>query len=358
MILDFQQWSLWRKFLFFTLVWSAYGCIYYGVNRLTVNQIELIEVVSFVSVFALVTHGVFALLSTYWKSKRYGLAVAALLVFYSLVWLLGNAVFNVVNPRLRMPMNHGQPVSLSNPGYLKHIITVISNFSVLGVTAYIYQRAIDYLLAMNREQAQKLEEIARREQAEAERGKYEYLNLAGELPAHFMVNAIQSWQRDLVLGKPGVGDSMDKVYELQRYHLEAREQGREVVPLQREVDLMRLYLEQKSRPENPVYVHYELTEHTMGYSIPPTTLIGFAENACKHGVANNPLDPIRIVLDVRDGVLRFTCRNRINTAANRTSHGVGLANVRRRLEIMYGDRFTLSARTEGEVYVLELTIEY
>lgn len=358
MILEFQHWGLRRKILFFILAWGGYACIYYGVNRITVSKIELLEVLSFVSVFALVAHGVYELLDAFWKAKRYVVAVATLLVFYVLVWLLGNAVFNMVNPRLSIPMNDGQPVSLYHPVYLKHIITIISNFTVLGVAAYIYQRAIDYLLAMNREQAEKLEAIERRDKAEAEKGELEYLGLACELPAHFMVNALQGWQRDMAKDAARVSESIGKVYDLQRYHLEARKRGKEVVPLQREVDFMLIFLAQRGRTDHKVCVHFELTEGTAGYSIPPTTLIGIAENACKHGIADDPLHPIRIGLDVSDGVLRFTCRNRIKPVADRTSHGLGLTNLRRRLEIMYGDRFSLSAHHEGDEYLVELTIAY
>ena len=121
---------------------------------------------------------------------------------------------------------------------------------------------------------------------------------------------------------------------------------------------MLLYFDLVDRPNFPVFFAWNFSRHTAGLNIPPTLLIAFAENAIKHGVANDPTRPIRIRLDISDYTIRFSCRNRIKPTPDRKSHGSGLANTRRRLEIQYAGAYTLETYPEEDDFVVELTIGY
>ena len=212
-----------------------YGAIYYAINQIN-RSIDLLEVVTFVSVFALVAHSVFALVNWFIPSRQYGWGILALAGFYLFVWLLANRVFNWVNPKLSIPMNGGNQVGLTHPGYLKHIMTIITNFSVIALAFYHAKRSVQHLIGMQAETAEKLEETERRLEAELEKQQYEYRALAGEVPPHFYANMIRSWKGQLGGAYREVGESMEKMHALLMYHVEAREPGNEVVPLQREID--------------------------------------------------------------------------------------------------------------------------
>lgn len=352
-----KRWTIIQKIAFFGCCWLIYGLLYYAINQITVS-IDWLEVVSFVAVFALVAHGVYALLNWFMPSRNYGWGVLGLIGFYLFIWLVGNVVFNGVNPMLSVPMNGGEHLALTHPGYLKHIITIITNFSVIALAFYHAVRSVKYLVGMQEATAKKLEETERRLDAELEKQQYEHLALAGEVPPHFYANMVLSWKGQLGDHHRQVGESMEKMHDLLIYHVEAREPGREVVPLQAEIDYMRLYLALINKPGSPVFVTYELTDHTAGLTIPPTTLISFANNAVKHGVASDPTRPIRIKLSVKDDVMRFSCSNHKKKVSDQKSHGVGLANVRRRLEIQHEGAYTLETHSDGEIYRVDLTIHY
>jgi len=89
-------------------------------------------------------------------------------------------------------------------------------------------------------------------------------------------------------------------------------------------------------------------------------LIPFVENAFKHGIGLIK-DPIIIMrLDVTDQEINFTVRNKFNPEQNETkdsSSGIGLQNVKRRLDLLYKDLYTLRTETiEGNWYIVELRL--
>src|SRR5690606_3017196 len=111
------------------------GVFYHLINRIT-TPVDWLETLAFLGVFALVTHGVFALVNWFAPSRKYGWGIAALVLFYFVIWFVANQVFNWINPKLSFPMNGGEPIGLIHPGYLKHIITILTNFSVIALAFY------------------------------------------------------------------------------------------------------------------------------------------------------------------------------------------------------------------------------
>jgi sensor histidine kinase YesM len=93
-----------------------------------------------------------------------------------------------------------------------------------------------------------------------------------------------------------------------------------------------------------------------GKEIPPLMFITFVENAFKHGVSYRQDSFIDIQLSVKDERLTFTCRNSRIPKDEDKHGGVGLANVKKRLELIYGNRYTLDINETPETYTVKLTI--
>ena len=88
--------------------------------------------------------------------------------------------------------------------------------------------------------------------------------------------------------------------------------------------------------------------------------VSLVENAFKHGVSYKHDSFITIMLDVEDGMLIFGCINS-KPQENRKQEmprqgGVGLANVKRRLDLIYGDRYSLEIKDSDEVYHVMLRL--
>ena len=98
-----------------------------------------------------------------------------------------------------------------------------------------------------------------------------------------------------------------------------------------------------------------------GYQIAPLILIVFIENAFKHSAASQT-DNITIDIDLKlsdSGTLHFVCKNSFQELSNTDSlsHGIGLENVKKRLELLYPDAYQLNIQKDNNLYEVDLSIE-
>jgi LytS/YehU family sensor histidine kinase len=143
--------------------------------------------------------------------------------------------------------------------------------------------------------------------------------------------------------------SLIKLSSLMRYMLYETEDTR--VPLEREVEYLESYIDlQKMRFGSGLQVNTHFNIGDGRTEIEPMLLIPFVENAFKHGTGMIQDASIDISLDSGPEGVRFRVANKIGDTVeerDRTS-GIGLPNVRRRLDLLYGKAHTLTInRGEG-----------
>jgi LytS/YehU family sensor histidine kinase len=93
-----------------------------------------------------------------------------------------------------------------------------------------------------------------------------------------------------------------------------------------------------------------------GAQIIPFILITLVENAFKHGDLKSAEHPIVIKLKVSHDSLYFYCQNKKKTGPKELSTGIGLDNIKKRLDLAYDSHYQLLIRDEADVYTTELTI--
>jgi sensor histidine kinase YesM len=114
---------------------------------------------------------------------------------------------------------------------------------------------------------------------------------------------------------------------------------------------------QQLRFDNSLQVHFTLNGSPDGRRILPFVLITLVENAFKHGDLRNTDHPVKITLDILDdGQLRFTCTNKKKTGPKELSTGIGLDNTRKRLELSYGENYSLYIKDQREIFTVDLII--
>ena len=113
---------------------------------------------------------------------------------------------------------------------------------------------------------------------------------------------------------------------------------------------------QKIRFSDKAYIDFKVEGKIQAQQIVPLLLIAFIENAFKHGVANDPLTPIRLLIDVDDEHLHFYMQNKKHTNNRDASGGIGLNNVKRRLNLLYPNKYNLDIRDETDTYTVELSL--
>jgi LytS/YehU family sensor histidine kinase len=135
---------------------------------------------------------------------------------------------------------------------------------------------------------------------------------------------------------------------------EGNKQG---VPLTREFDFIRHYVTLMSlRYTDKVKIAVDLPDEVPDATVPPLMLISFIENAFKHGISYQHPSFIDISVAIDDGQLHFHCRNSKADKPNEEKGGVGLANVKQRLNLLYDNNYTLNIKDEPDVYDVELAI--
>ncbi len=131
------------------------------------------------------------------------------------------------------------------------------------------------------------------------------------------------------------------------------------IPLSEEMSLIHAFLAvEKIRFGSRLLMEEQIDPRTLEVDVPPLLLQPLVENAIAHGVANL-VDGgcIRLGAALRDGNLSIVVENTFDPdAPPRRRNGVGLANVRQRLEARYGNRAGFSAGPEGDLFRIALSL--
>ncbi len=189
--------------------------------------------------------------------------------------------------------------------------------------------------------------------------------LKAQVNPHFLLNTLNSVYARIFEADQQAADLVLHLSELMRYNLYETDQPR--ISLDKELAYIQHYLDlERSRlAHQPVLIDYEQSGQPAHYQIAPLLLIAFVENAFKHGVkgATQPAY-VQVRADVdTNGHFTFTVENSLpdsKPSASRPearSGGVGLVNVRRRLEALYAGRYTLDATADQHIYTVRLMIQ-
>jgi two-component system LytT family sensor kinase len=160
--------------------------------------------------------------------------------------------------------------------------------------------------------------------------------LQSQINPHFLFNALNTLYGTIPRSAAGARRMVLNLAEIFRYFLQS---DKTFVTLEQEIEIVRAYLEiEQLRLGDRLQVDIQLDDAALDVPIPVLSIQPLVENAIKHGVAQS-VEPgyIRIRGELRGEELRILVENSSSgTPVETTGTGVGLENVRRRLEICYG----------------------
>jgi len=199
-----------------------------------------------------------------------------------------------------------------------------------------------------------------KKEEENERLKSELSFLRSQISPHFMFNVLNSIV-SLSRRKPEMVEPVViKLSELMRYMIYETSDSK--VSIDKEFSYLESYIElQRLRFGNDIKIDFKHNLSSSPSSIEPMLLIPFVENAFKHGVGMVQNPSIDIELNDDKKSLFFSVRNQVskqNSEIKDESSGIGLANVRRRLELLYPDQHELNIHEKEDSYLVELTIKH
>ncbi|RYC68838.1 sensor histidine kinase [Spirosoma sordidisoli] len=199
----------------------------------------------------------------------------------------------------------------------------------------------------------------------------ELASLRAQINPHFLFNALNSlYATALKENSEKTADGIQKLGDMMRFMLQ--ENNRDRIPLNKEVEYLRNYIElQRMRidPTHDIDIRVTIQEPVRAIYLAPMMLIPFVENAFKHGISLRQSSWIYITLTLDDTRLYFKVHNsrpvRSTDPASADRHdpeedrsGVGLDNVRKRLDLIYPGRHQLDIQQSDQDYFVSLTLVY
>ncbi len=275
-----------------------------------------------------------------------GLFLIPRLVYKKKYWLYGFALLAifcwlVVQTSLLANLLH-----LPND-FRKHLLLTFFIFLFMLAASTAYQMIRDRM---------KTERIAK--DKENEHLKTELAFLRSQVSPHFMFNVLNNMVALARKKSDLLEPSLIKLSSLLRYML--YETDEEKVLLEKEIEYLQSYIDlQIQRFGSKVKVNVSLKDFDSSYFIEPMLLIPFVENAFKHGTGLIQNAEIGIELKARNNLLEFIVGNQFDSTVqeikDKTS-GIGLQNVKRRLNLLYENRHTLSISNTDNKYIVSLQL--
>jgi sensor histidine kinase YesM len=229
--------------------------------------------------------------------------------------------------------------------------TLLNYILVFGVNMALFQVSFARRAALKQE-LQLSQALANAQQAQLAALRY-------QLNPHFLFNALNSISALIVTKRNAEAELMtDKLSSFLRSSLNA-DPG-ELIPLEEELSLTEEYLDIESvRFGERLDVRVDCSAHACEALIPSFLVQPLVENAIKHGVARSKVaTQIDITGNIEDDRLTIRVANCIAEQEGQAAvaSGVGLANVRSRLDAVYGKGATLEAGVEDGRYVATISI--
>ncbi|RYM31302.1 histidine kinase [Brumimicrobium glaciale] len=199
---------------------------------------------------------------------------------------------------------------------------------------------------------------AERKEAANIKLKSELQHLHYQLQPHFFFNSLNNIYAMVDISPDQAKTSIHSLSKLMRYML--YETNVETIPLSKEVDFMKKYIDlMKLRVSDKTEVSYNFPNGETGIKIAPLMFISLIENAFKHGVSASKKSHIYIDLTCNENkiVFRIENDNFPKIAEDKSGSGIGIQNVKKRLELLYPNKYSFETTIKENRFVAQLEIQ-
>lgn len=325
------------KELIFQLVLHALVFIFYSFDRKTPFVVEVPKIFFFLNYVLAAFIINYLLLPWYYYRKRYLPFFIGVFVVLTLVILVEELILEPIY----FPVTRGAgfPGLLFTLSQVLPVIVILSGFK-FAWDALVKQHEVEELKSAVMES--------------------ELQFLKSQINPHFLFNNLNNLYAYAIEQSPKTPEIILELSGVLRYMLyECREKyvpvSREVEQLQNFIQLSEMQIEERGQ------VRFTTYEIAPGYRIAPLILMVFVENAFKHSTASQA-SAISIEVDITlpaSGILAFSCKNTYQPQSNteQLTQGIGLKNVRKRLQLLYPDAHSLDIRQAGGQFEVFLSID-
>ena len=180
--------------------------------------------------------------------------------------------------------------------------------------------------------------------------------LKSQINPHFLFNTLNNIYALVLKKSTDAPNAVLMLSDIMRYMLHDSNHHR--VLLEKEIDYISKFIKlQQLRIKKDVNIEFNIQGEPNKIKIAPMLLIPFVENAFKHGELQQKDAYIKIQLDIIPGEIDFLVENILREKKEKTTSGIGLDNLKKRLSLIYPGKHKLSRRKSGTTYIGNLKLQ-
>ena len=181
--------------------------------------------------------------------------------------------------------------------------------------------------------------------------------LKAQVHPHFLFNTLNNIYSFSLDRSPKTPELILKLSSLLSYML--YDCKAEEVRLEKEVEIMKDYIDlEKERYGNTIEISWTAEGDISANFISPLLMLPFLENAFKHGASEQIEKPwMGVDISVTNNILKFKIANSKNEYISHSNNGIGINNVKKRLELLYLGKFELKINDEGDFFAVSLMVK-
>ncbi|MFT3935128.1 MAG: histidine kinase [Chitinophagaceae bacterium] len=338
-----------NRFIQHCIFWCFYVIIYTG-NYLTGNDyiVSVIPTLLLLPIHISFTYTqLYVLIPRFLLRRRIAAYVISSLLFTQFMYAVNQVYYSFVVYPLKTgescPYFKWNLLWTINPGELR---TIFSLFMICGLAISVKMLKKWY------------QESNRRQQIEKEKLSMELDMLKAQVHPHFLFNTLNNLYALTLVKSDRAPLAVSHLADMLRYIL--YECNERQVPLEKEITALKKYMElEKLRYGNRIELSFSCTGDTRRLNIAPLILLPFVENSFKHGVSEQIEQCwVNLNLHAEGDIFIFNLSNSRNEEPPKeNTGGIGLQNIRKRLDLLYPGLYTLTVNEEHEMYAVKLQMK-
>jgi len=201
-----------------------------------------------------------------------------------------------------------------------------------------------------------ISEKRRNDELQKQQLKTELNFLKTQIQPHFFFNTLNNLYALTIEKSENAPEVILKLSEIMQYVLYEVKEPK--ISLLKEIKYIQSYLDlEKLRYGSTTKSQLMINGCIDTVNVPPLLFLPFIENCFKHGTKNNDSTKIKINFEKKEKELLFNVENNFNSNYNiESKHGIGIENVKRRLQLLYNDNFKLNTGIIDDKYIVNLRI--
>lgn len=364
-------WAIWIVILFLPLVFWDFSDLSQR-HRIIGGWIRIFP---FLVIFILHNQFLFPNLLLNNKRKLYFIStiITVIVINYLFIYgfLLHDWIYNIFGmsaPQMGMEGPHHGPIPDIGPGHSMHNqdlkeggrggIWHLPLYMIFAYNVIISILIIGFNASM-KITSKWLKDDQKRKDLEKEYLQSKLTFLQHQVSPHFFMNTLNNIHALIDYSKEDAKEAVLRLSKLMRYLLYDSERGR--TTLQKEIEFLNSYIDlMRLRLTESVELNVLFPEKVPHREMPPFLFLSFVENAFKYGISSRGKSYIHILLEVNGNNAHFNIKNSISSK-NRdgeNSTGIGIENARKRMELLYGENYSLNVYERENEYEIDLKFPF